>query len=139
MNDILETTKRVKKSYDFAKGEYDRAFAKVAAVKEGKKFMVSKLYQVEKERASTYVLYMKEVASMEIHLADIDEKINYVFAGMLFSTVSFFADCLDLLIKWFTAQRNVIIKSYDELEQSKPYLLQLQNWCLEVCSILCRA
>jgi hypothetical protein len=81
LNDILETTKRVRKAYDFAKGEYDKAFAKVAAVKEGKKFMVSKLYVVEKERAATYALYMKEVAAMEIHLADIDEKINYIFTG----------------------------------------------------------
>jgi len=117
VNDIFESSKRVRKSYDFAKGEYDKAFAKVAGVKEGKKFMVSKLYIAEKERASAYTLYMKEVAAMEIHLTDIDEKINYIFT--------------DLLVKWFIAQRNVIIKSYDELEQSKPYLLQLQNWCLE--------
>jgi len=117
VNDFFESSKRVRKSYDFAKGEYDKAFAKVAGVKEGKKFMVSKLYIAEKERASAYTLYMKEVAAMEIHLTDIDEKINYIFT--------------DLLVKWFIAQRNVIIKSYDELEQSKPYLLQLQNWCLE--------
>lgn len=117
VNDILESTKRVRKGYDVAKDAYDKAFAKVAAVKEGKKFMVAKLYQVEKERAATYAVYMKEVAAMEIHLSDIDEKINYIFT--------------DLLIKWFSAQRNVIIKSYEELENAKPYLLQLQNWCLE--------
>jgi len=113
----LETTKKVKKAYDFAKGEYDKAYAKVAAVKESKKFMVSKLYQVEKERATAYAAYMREVTVMEVHLSDIDEKINYIFT--------------DLLIKWFTAQRNVISKCYEELDHSKPYLLQLQNWCLE--------
>lgn len=41
------------------------------------------IFSVEKERAAAYAAYMKEVAAMEIHLSDIDEKINYIFTGIL--------------------------------------------------------
>jgi len=107
----------VKKGYDLAKSEYEKALMKVASAKESKKIVVTKLYQLEKERAKTYQDYCKEVALMEIHIAEVDEKINYIFT--------------ELLVRWFAAQRNNIVKCYEELDHSKAYLLQLHHWCLE--------